>query len=514
MSRVKNSFYNILAGIAGTILSSILAFMVRTIFIRVLGETYLGFNGLYTNILTVLSLAELGVGSSIAYMMYKPLAEKNEEKLAQVVQFYRKIYRVIGVVILVLGLCLVPFLPLIVNFENTENLNYIALYLLYLADTVSTYLFFAYKRGVLVADQKVYISNIFDLIITTILSILQIITLLIFRNFYIYIILKIAKNLILNLVTSLKVDRMYPSIHKFQEIPSLPKSERQLVWKNVYATSIRQIFNELMNSTDSIVISVILGIVMVGKYSNYAYILSFVYIFFGGIFNPIQASIGNLSLSASLDKKNEIFNRLRFVNFFFLSFCSSCFLVLVNPFINFWIGGTYTLSFSGVIAIVGMLFVRQTGNCTAIFRLGEGYFRDYHFSPLIAGVLNLVASVILVNNIGIAGVFVGTMIGFGFQFVIVDTIVTYKKVLRRPLSEFYLKWLQTIVLTLCLCTASYYLSQLFIIRRIYDLIFLFIVIIGFNFFALCVIYWRNNDFQYFIQLVKKFIKKFGGKKHD
>ena len=130
MSRVKNSFYNILAGIAGTILSSILAFMVRTIFIRVLGETYLGFNGLYTNILTVLSLAELGVGSSIAYMMYKPLAEKNEEKLAQVVQFYRKIYRVIGVVILVLGLCLVPFLPLIVNFENTENLNYIALYLL------------------------------------------------------------------------------------------------------------------------------------------------------------------------------------------------------------------------------------------------------------------------------------------------------------------------------------------------------------------------------------------------
>lgn len=191
MSRVKNSFYNILAGIAGTILSSILAFMVRTIFIRVLGETYLGFNGLYTNILTVLSLAELGVGSSIAYMMYKPLAEKNEEKLAQVVQFYRKIYRVIGVVILVLGLCLVPFLPLIVNFENTENLNYIALYLLYLADTVSTYLFFAYKRGVLVADQKVYISNIFDLIITTILSILQIITLLIFRNFYIYIILKV-----------------------------------------------------------------------------------------------------------------------------------------------------------------------------------------------------------------------------------------------------------------------------------------------------------------------------------
>ena len=117
MSRVKNSFYNILAGIAGTILSSILAFMVRTIFIRVLGETYLGFNGLYTNILTVLSLAELGVGSSIAYMMYKPLAEKNEEKLAQVVQFYRKIYRVIGVVILVLGLCLVPFLPLIVNLK-------------------------------------------------------------------------------------------------------------------------------------------------------------------------------------------------------------------------------------------------------------------------------------------------------------------------------------------------------------------------------------------------------------
>lgn len=514
MSRVRNSFLNILAGIAGTIISSILAFIVRTVFIRVLGETYLGFNGLYTNILTVLSLAELGVGSSIAYLMYKPLAENDGEKLAQVVQFYKKIYRVIGLIILILGLCLVPFLPVIVNLKNTEHLNYTVLYLLYLADTVSTYLFFAYKRGVLVADQKVYIANIFDVIITTILSILQIISLLVFGDFYVYIILKIAKNLALNLVTSVKVDKMYPSIHKFKEVPPLPKAERQVVWKNVYATSVRQIFNELMNSTDNIVISIVLGIVMVGKYSNYAYILSIVYIFFGGIFNPIQASIGNLSLSASLEKKNEIFNRLRFVNFFFLSFCSSCFLVLVNPFITIWIGESYTLSFAGVIAIVGMLFVRQTGNCTTIFRLGEGYFRDYHVSPLIAGILNLVVSVVLVNYIGIAGVFIGTMVGFGFQFVLVDTVVTYKKVLNRPLSEFYFKWLQTIVLTVCLCVASYYLSQLVIVNSIYDLLLLFTVVIGFNFFALCVIYWRNKDFQYFVQLAKNFIKKVGGKNHD
>ncbi|CZD49883.1 TPA: hypothetical protein ACOZJA_002031, partial [Streptococcus pneumoniae] len=337
---------------------------------------------------------------------------------------------------------------------------------------------------------------------------------MIFKDFYLYIILKIAKNLTLNLVISLKVDKMYPSIHKFKEIAPLPKMERRLVWKNVYATSVRQIFNELMNSTDSIVISIVLGIVMVGKYSNYAYILSIVYIFFGGIFNPIQASIGNLSLLASIEKKNEIFNRLRFINFFFLSFCSSCLLVLVNPFITIWIGENYTLSFTGVIAIVGMLFVRQTGNCTTIFRLGEGYFRDYHFSPLIAGILNLVVSVILVNYIGIAGVFVGTMLGFGFQFILVDTIVTYKKVLSRPLSEFYLRWLQTILLTVGLCIASYYLSRLVRVNSIYDLILLFVVVIGFNFFALCFIYWRNDDFQYFIQLVKNFMKNLEEKNHD
>ncbi|HGQ4563967.1 TPA: hypothetical protein ACLZ45_002029, partial [Streptococcus pneumoniae] len=141
-------------------------------------------------------------------------------------------------------------------------------------------------------------------------------------------------------------------------------------------------------------------------------------------------------------------------------------------------------------------------------------FRDYHFSPLIAGILNLVVSVILVNYIGIAGVFVGTMLGFGFQFILVDTIVTYKKVLSRPLSEFYLRWLQTILLTVGLCIASYYLSRLVRVNSIYDLILLFVVVIGFNFFALCFIYWRNDDFQYFIQLVKNFMKNLEEKNHD
>ncbi|HEL2684716.1 TPA: hypothetical protein VB850_000840 [Streptococcus suis] len=507
MSRVRSSFVNILAGISGSIISSILAFIVRTVFIRVLGDTYLGFNGLYTNILTVLSLAELGVGSSIIYLMYKPLAENDGERLVQVVQFYKKVYRVIGLIILLLGLCLIPFLPMVVNLDNTDDLNYTLLYLLYLADTVSSYFFFAYKRGILVADQKIYIANIYDIVITTIMSTLQIVALLVFRDFYIYIVLKIVKNITLNLVTSIKVDKLYPVINQFKDIEPLPQTEKNQVWKNVYATSVRQIFNEMMNSTDTIIISIMLGIVMVGKYSNYAYILSIVYIFFGGIFNPIQSSVGNLSLSASDEKKNEVFNRLRFVNFFFLSFCSSCFLVLVNPFITIWIGQDYTIPFSGVVAIVGMLFVRQTGNCTTIFRLGEGHFRDFHYSPLIAGLLNLIVSVILVRYMGLVGVFVGTMVGFGYQFIVIDTIVTYRKILHRPLSEFYINWLQTLLLTIGLCVASYYISTLLSVRAIYDLFLLFAVIITFNFVALCLVYWRNKDFQYFVQLVVKFLIK-------
>ena len=270
-SRTANTFYNFITSIFGQLLSIILQFVVRTVFIHTLGKSYLGINGLFSNILQMLSLAELGVGSAILFKLYDPLAKGDKKRITILLNFYKKVYQIIGIVITILGLCIIPFLRIIISDYDTLSklgINAVLIYLLYLLQTVSSYFFFAYKSAIVKADQKEYKLTIINYFVVLVTSILQMICLVLFHNFELYVIISVLQVIIYNYICARIAKKLYPYINdKVDE--TISQKERNNIFKDCGAIFLYKVNTVVLKSTDNIIISMFLGLSMVGMYSNY-----------------------------------------------------------------------------------------------------------------------------------------------------------------------------------------------------------------------------------------------------
>ena len=206
--RTSYSIKNSISSIASNIIIMLLGFIAQTVFIKLLGSEYLGLNSLFLNIISMLSITELGISSAIIYNLYKPLNDDNKEDIKSLMLFYKKCYFVIAFIILVIGLIILPFLNIIVGTHNIEE-NIKIIFMLFISDSIFTYLF-SYKRSLLIADQKNYVINITHIICLIILNIIQISILFIFKNYYIYLIISILFKVIENISISLIVNHKYP----------------------------------------------------------------------------------------------------------------------------------------------------------------------------------------------------------------------------------------------------------------------------------------------------------------
>ena len=196
-SRTKNSIINSSVSIITQVLTVIINFIVKTVFIKVLGSEYLGLNGLFSNIITMLSLADLGIGIAIPYSLYKPLADKDEKKIRILMKYYSKIYNVIGVIVLSIGLALIPFLPLIIkDMPDIPNISLI--YALFVIHSASSY-FFVYKKLLIDSDQKSYITSKIIFTFSTVLSIIQVIILLLTKNYILFLLSSIITVVLQNI---------------------------------------------------------------------------------------------------------------------------------------------------------------------------------------------------------------------------------------------------------------------------------------------------------------------------
>ena len=268
-SRIYNSTKNIILGIVSQILTLILNFGTKIVFVRILGAEYTGINGLFSNVITILSVAELGMGSAIIYSMYKPLAENDQKRISELMNFYKKIYNIVAITIFIIGIGLVPFIKYLVNTSvEIEHIN--VYYLLFLINTVASYIF-ASRTVILNANQKLYIIKIYNFIIYFIQCILQIVILLLTRNFIFYLIVQILSTLITNIVGAIITEKMYPYIKQKSE---LPKDERKKIFENMKSMLYYKIGGVILNNTDNILISILVGTVWVGYYSNYLIVIS------------------------------------------------------------------------------------------------------------------------------------------------------------------------------------------------------------------------------------------------
>ena len=506
-SRTKSSIKNISFSIITQISTVLLNYICRYIFVKTLSEEYLGVNGLFSNILTIFSLAELGIGSAIIYAMYKPIAENDENKIRSYMSFYKKCYNIIALIILFAGLMIMPFLNFFINDStNVEIPHLYFIYFLYLLDSVFSYLF-VYKSSILNAMQKNYICNRYQIICKIIMITLMCFSLILFKNFIIYLVIQIVFKLITNILISNRADKMYSFIKDTKD-SKLGKGERKNVFKNVYALFCNQIGSVLINGTDNIVISKYISLIMVGLYSNYYLIISSVSNFVGQMFNAIVASVGNLSVSTSKKNTMNMFHKINFVNFVISFFCLTMLVCCLNDFIGLSFGAKYILDDATVIILLINFYLLSMRNVVGTFKYAMGIFWNDKYSMLIRAIVNVVLSIMLVRYIGLAGVFLGTLISdlvttFWYQPYALFKYGFETKVFIYFRDFFKYGVVSLFGMSLCILIIKWIDLPLSLLGLVFDIVLGFVI-----FIAIIVIIFRKNDYyRFYKNMIFEYINK-------
>jgi len=333
-SRVENAKRNIIFAVLSRMVGIIFPFAIRTVMLYILGTEYLGLDSLFASVLNFLSLAELGVGSALVYSMYKPIADNDCNQICALLNLYRKLYRIIGTFIFIVGVALIPFLPKLVKGDCPPDINLYILYTVYLTNTVLTYWLYGYKESLLMAHQRADISSKCEMFLRSGMYLIQITVLFLFRNYYWYIlwlpVFTVANNYLFQYITN----RMYPD---YQCCGKISREVQNDIKKKVLALFGTKANSIVLHAMDNIVISAYLGLVMVGMYGNYFYIMSAITGIIAMVYNSMTAGIGNSLETETIEKNYFDFNVLTFANFWLVSFCSVSLLCLYQPFMKLWV---------------------------------------------------------------------------------------------------------------------------------------------------------------------------------
>jgi O-antigen/teichoic acid export membrane protein len=434
---------NAVTGIGGQLFLIILKFITRTVFIHTLGKAYLGINGLFSDILTMLSLTELGLDTAINFRLYKPLAEKDEQRVRILMKFYRMAYCVVGITILVLGLCVIPFLPkLIHDYDSLEEIgiNAVFVFLLYLMQSVSSYLFFASRSAIVRADQKEYILNIANYAVELASSICQIILLVVWQSFIAYTACAVLFNIVKNLVEA-AIAKYFYGYAFVKEKEQLSIAEVKDIFKDLGALFVYKVNGVVLTATDNLVLSAFIGLSIVGMYSNYLMFYNTVKALLNNLYSAVKASMGNLFATGSVQQKCDFFEIMNFASA--LMYGTACVGVAIeaDELIICWIGRDYVIPqpFS-VLMGIEILFAGLKINLGQI-RNVSGAFRQMWFRPILGMLINLVVSIATVQKWGIYGVLIGTITADFTTNFMVDPRIIYKYSLEnyKPVAEYYIR---------------------------------------------------------------------------
>lgn len=371
-SRTSNSLMNISSGILAQIIQMVLGFISRTIFIKYLAIEYLGVSSLFSNILSMLSLAELGLGAAFVYSLYKPLAEGNKTEITTIIKFYKKTYIVVGIFIFITGLALLPFLSNIIPEKPATIVEDIRLiYLIYIFNTGSSY-FFSYKVSLLDADQKMAVATKNYIKFSVVQQLLQIIILIVTSNFILYLLTQSVMQFLSNFHISKIVDKTYPFLRENNHL-KIDKDVKNKIVSNVKATFFAKIGQVLVTGTDNLFINYFVGLAVLGKYSNYLMLMAMVSGMVMIIFTNLKSSIANVIVKETLEKQREIFQVL---NFWLFGLCAVIFIFSVEDFISMWIGRQFLLPSYIVLMMAVSFFMVGMNNGFWTFKAAFRFFNE------------------------------------------------------------------------------------------------------------------------------------------
>ena len=507
VSRTENSRKNILYGILGKIIQLFVKFILRTVLIYYLGAVYIGLDGLFLNILSVLSVAELGISSAICFALYRPLQDENRYIVSAYIQFYHKVYILVGFVIFIVGILITPLLKYIVSFPEGITINYYIIYYLFLLNTIATYFCGAYRQILFIADQKNYINTNVTNIVFLVTAIFQIVVIILTKNYYLYLCIMILGNCTTNLWISYMVMENYPYLKKYKNA-KLSLEERKNLAKNVYALAVTKISTVIYTSSDNIVISSLVGTLIVGYYSNYAYVISAVTGIIAIIFSSILASVGNAYVTETREVVYQIYKRALYINVWIYGICFTCFMCLLQDFIKLWAGEAYLLRDDIVIVITSMFIIQGLHHTTTIFKDACGLFWKTRYRTIATASINIISSVFLVQRIGLAGCFLGTILSYFLTTFLFDPGIVFKEAFgKRNGKEFYVWYGKNITLIFVVAGMFWKIFKNFSVTTwgffFVKAIFVF-VIVNLIYYLLL----RNQEeFSYFFGIVKRSIRK-------
>ena len=419
-SRTKNTVRNIGAGLINQVVSIILPFINRTIILWSLGVEFTGLSGLFSSILSVLGIAELGFNTAIVYSLYRPMSEHDENKICEIVSLFRKIYAIIGTVVLVLGMAIMPFLKYLIHGSYPSEINLYVVYFLYLLNSVISYYMFAYKECLLIADQRQDMAQNMRTIVNILRYVAQFVVLLKFRSFYYYLIVAIIGTVVTNLGIQCITVRKYPYFKQIKKKQHIPK---ELITQ-MKGLMINKICDTFRNSFDNLIISSFIGLTATAIYGNYYYIYSAVYGIMLTICNAMSASVGN-----SIVEKDEYQNYgdlLTFSALFavILGVCTALLACLYQPFMRLWAGENLLLSTFNMFLFCAYFYVINMNNIRNQYISGTGIWWKLKISYIVEAVANLILNFILGKYFGITGVLLATIITiFVFNYLQRNTIL-------------------------------------------------------------------------------------------
>lgn len=441
VGRTKNALMNMMMSFLNQFTSLILSFISRTIFIRVLGVELLGVNGLFTDILGLLSMADLGFNTAMVYSFYKPISENNNKKISALINFYKKIYIIIALSIAVIGGALTPFIHLIVN--TLQPVPLLKLYYLFaLAGIVISYLF-VYKTSIITADQKNYIVTKIFIKVNFIKTIAQIIILITFKSYILYLLINLISNFINNYIASKKAVELYPYIN---EDYKLDKEDKRGIFENIKSIFLYKLSSLLLNATDNTLISVLIGTIAVGFYSNYLLVTTKLVSIIQLVFGALTASIGNLVIKENHEKRYEIFKATQSISFIICGIMVTNFSLLVNDFIKIWLGKEFLFNNIVVLAITINMYLACVLQPLWTYREATGLYVKTKYIMLVAATVNLVLSIILGRLMGVAGILFASAIARLTTYFWYEPLLLFKEYFAKSVIKFYIPLVINVVI--------------------------------------------------------------------
>lgn len=436
MNRSRNATRNIIFGVILKIYQLVLPFAMRTIIMYELGVKYLGLNSLFTSILQVLNLAELGVGSAMVFSMYKPIAQEDSKTICALMKLYKIYYRVIGLVVLAAGLILLPFIPKLIAGDVPDGIDIYVLYLLNLLATVFTYWLFAYKNSILQAHQRQDVVSKVTIVTDTCKYILQIGMLFAFHNYYYYVCVLLLSQIFNNILTAIVSNKLYP---QFQAEGKLPKETVKEINQKIKDLFTSKLGFTIVSSADTVVISAFLGLEALAIYQNYYYIINAVMGFVAIVYSSITAGVGNSMIVYDMEKNYRDYRIFTFLACWITAFCVSCFSGLFQPFMKLWMGKDLLLPYPLVILLCVYFWVYEYIMMASVYKDAGGIWHEDRFRPLLSGLVNLSLNLLTVKFLGLYGIVLSTIISMVVISAPWITSNIFKLIFKKSAKEYVVK---------------------------------------------------------------------------